>query len=1048
MRERLVCFFSVFVSLLIINFADYNTVLAQEINTVKEVSESDYEYQTVLSGITGEEWIEIEKYIGNDTDVVIPEEIDGKKVRKIGYGAFMNCTQITNVVIPDTVDTIGRYAFLGCTALESVSLPSGITSIPEAMFSGCTSLESIDFPEAVIECGRWAFLECTALKKVRFSEGLEVIGDGAFRECTSLADIHIPASVELIDVEAFMETNISVVKFLNKNVVIGDSAFRTFNSDVEHHETVVTIIGEKDSTAETFARRNFCLFQSIDGTYKVDYGNVVGCYDTALANYEAAIEFLNEFYIEKYPNLALAPLYGEQKEHEKFREIATEIISKDVNTDAPTALYNWMNENIHAGVEYGYPIDVYRYKTADCYGNANLLCQLLRSVNIPSVVVTGYTGDTINVMTEEMMRDGKLVGHAWVLVFYDGAWILLDSAMDRIFYQKEDIVEWYYMITVDDYLGICSDLFNPTVVGSLPCYKDGEFFIYGCSDFLYPVASWGIAISGENIYKQWYDFERSMWTYSESSETVQFALNKGGWIKSNGIGVLYLKDNMSILTNSIRVFDGITYWFNQNGNAFNITDLGNDIELYYGCPVVDVGDSFEISPVIATDIDNVKITWEVSNSSVVSIDKNGVFHALSDGRTRVSCNIENEETGSIADYLLYLYVRTEPNVDSIEKSEIELSAESFVYDGTAKQPDVTVKLNDKTLIAGTDYNVTYSNNTAVGTATVTISGVGNYSGTITKNFTITAASIKDAKITLSKTSYNYDGKAKKPTVTVKLGNKNLVKDKDYTITYKNNKNIGTATVTIKGKGNYTGTLTQTFTIKAKKGTAFTSGSYKYKVTGTSTVAFNGIKSTKTTKVTIPKTVKYGGKTFKVTSIADKALKGKTKVTKVIIGDNVTVIGKNAFYGCTKLSKVTMGTKIKTIGTSAFKNCSKLTKISIGKNVKTIGVSAFEDCKKLSKVTIGSAVTTIEDKAFKNCVALTSIIIPSKVTKIDKQAFYGCKKLKTITIKSTKLKTVGKEALKGINSKATIKVPKSKLSAYKKLFKGKGQGSKVKIAKYN
>ncbi|MBQ6843787.1 MAG: leucine-rich repeat protein [Agathobacter sp.] len=75
-------------------------------------------------------------------------------------------------------------------------------------------------------------------------------------------------------------------------------------------------------------------------------------------------------------------------------------------------------------------------------------------------------------------------------------------------------------------------------------------------------------------------------------------------------------------------------------------------------------------------------------------------------------------------------------------------------------------------------------------------------------------------------------------------------------------------------------------------------------------------------------------------------------------------------------------------------------------------------------------------------------VPSKVTKIDKQAFYGCKKLKTITIKSTKLKTVGKNALKGINSKATIKVPKSKLSAYKKLLKGKGQGSKVKIVKYN
>ena len=119
---------------------------------------------------------------------------------------------------------------------------------------------------------------------------------------------------------------------------------------------------------------------------------------------------------------------------------------------------------------------------------------------------------------------------------------------------------------------------------------------------------------------------------------------------------------------------------------------------------------------------------------------------------------------------------------------------------------------------------------------------------------------------------------------------------------------------------------------------------------------------------------------------------------------------------------------------------------IGNKVKTIGVSAFEGCKKLTKVTIGSAVTTIDDKAFKNCTALKSITIPGKVTKIDKQAFYGCKSLKTITIKATKLKTVGEESLKGIKSNATIKVPKKKYSAYTKLLKKGGVGSKVKFVK--
>ena len=94
------------------------------------------------------------------------------------------------------------------------------------------------------------------------------------------------------------------------------------------------------------------------------------------------------------------------------------------------------------------------------------------------------------------------------------------------------------------------------------------------------------------------------------------------------------------------------------------------------------------------------------------------------------------------------------------------------------------------------------------------------------------------------------------------------------------------------------------------------------------------------------------------------------------------------------------------------------------------------------------MATIGDKAFYKCTALTKVTIPSKVNKIGKQAFYGCKNLKNITIKTTKLTSnkVGSKAFKNISSKATIKVPKSKLKAYKKLLKAKGVSSKAKIKK--
>ena len=139
-------------------------------------------------------------------------------------------------------------------------------------------------------------------------------------------------------------------------------------------------------------------------------------------------------------------------------------------------------------------------------------------------------------------------------------------------------------------------------------------------------------------------------------------------------------------------------------------------------------------------------------------------------------------------------------------------------------------------------------------------------------------------------------------------------------------------------------------------------------------------------------------------------------------------------------------KVTSIAKNAFKNNKKLTKVTIGSNVKTIDANAFYGCTKLKTVTIGKNVTTIGSKAFYKCTALSNITIPSKVTKIESNAFYGCKKLKSITIKATKLttKTVGKNAFKGMYTKATIKVPKSKYKSYISLLKARGVSKTAKF----
>lgn len=194
-------------------------------------------------------------------------------------------------------------------------------------------------------------------------------------------------------------------------------------------------------------------------------------------------------------------------------------------------------------------------------------------------------------------------------------------------------------------------------------------------------------------------------------------------------------------------------------------------------------------------------------------------------------------------------------------------------------------------------------------------------------------------------------------------------------------------------------------VAAKKGTAFTSGSYKYKITnqktnGKGTVILTGFAKKKTsTTVKVSKTVKFKGITYKVTAVGKRAFYKNRKIKSVKVQGNVTKIGKQAFSRCSKLTKVVIGNKVTEISTSAFSSCTKLKTVTIGTGLKKIGKQAF-----------------------------------SKDTRLNK-----------MTIKSKKLKSIGKQSLYKVK-KLKIKVPSSKVKAYKKLLKKSKQSKNVKITK--
>ena len=168
---------------------------------------------------------------------------------------------------------------------------------------------------------------------------------------------------------------------------------------------------------------------------------------------------------------------------------------------------------------------------------------------------------------------------------------------------------------------------------------------------------------------------------------------------------------------------------------------------------------------------------------------------------------------------------TEGNVTPIAKQKITVNPKALTadmvqsiasqpYTGSAIEPTVTVKDGSKTLTAGTDYTVTYKDNTNVGAATVTVTGKGNYTGAVETEFNITAKALT-ASMVQDIAAQTYTGSPIVPELTVKDGETALSKDTDYTVECTNNIDAGTANVTVTGKGNYSGSVAIKFDITPK-----------------------------------------------------------------------------------------------------------------------------------------------------------------------------------------------------------------------------------------
>ena len=155
---------------------------------------------------------------------------------------------------------------------------------------------------------------------------------------------------------------------------------------------------------------------------------------------------------------------------------------------------------------------------------------------------------------------------------------------------------------------------------------------------------------------------------------------------------------------------------------------------------------------------------------------------------------------------LKVSISSEANI-KLKDTDVTLARTSYVYEGEAIEPAVRIE----GLKEGTDYTVAYESNVEVGTGKTIVTGIGDYAGTVEKEFAITKANIANAEIA-DIADVTETGEAVEPELMITFNGKELKKDVDYEVVFKNNVEVGTADITITGIGNFKGSSAAQFNL--------------------------------------------------------------------------------------------------------------------------------------------------------------------------------------------------------------------------------------------
>ena len=606
-----------------------------------------------------------------------------------------NPNEVTEIIIEEGITGINDRLTRSFKNAISVTLPNSLEYIGEKTFYCFTKLETVTIPDnsKLKYVYTSAFEKCTSLKSINLPKGLESIYSRAFISCSNLTNLTLPSTLKRIDELAFSDGP----RFKNNELTVPKGVTTITSRSFDNIKDLKTINVENGvTTIEKYA------FADNDSLTRVNLPSSI----TSVAN--TACKYYNE---EKY---------------------STCDIYIDKYKDSIPCYSNWGT----TGTIY--------WKARDFKNTTD------NTVVISDVADQTYTGSLIAPNITVSCNDVELVKDTDYTVSYSN---------------NKNVGTATISITgIGDYTGTITKNFNivardisDTTIGSIPNQ-----------------------------------------TYTGNSISALPVITYNGATLTKGTDyTLTYSNNVNVGTGTVTItgkgnFKGTTSkTFSISARAMSDTSVANVSSQTY------TGNGISPLPTITYNNKTLKKDTDYTLSYSNNINA---------GTATITITGKGNFTGTTSKtFSISARAMSDTSVANIS---------SQTYTGNVISPLPTITYNNKTLKKDTDYTLSYSDNINVGTATITITGKGNFAGTTSKTFSISARAMSDTSVA-NISSQTYTGNVISPLPTITYNNKTLKKDTDYTLSYSDNINAGTATITITGKGNFTGMTSMTFIITQK-----------------------------------------------------------------------------------------------------------------------------------------------------------------------------------------------------------------------------------------